>query len=107
MNNFYSVEQIPEATNLDATLNIRQYKLDLMSTNLEIKSKYPELTQKQTAQQLEYSDFTMKRHKDQIKMPSPDNRKNAQRKTMSSEEGSKNKKVENLRARMRLFLVKI
>ena len=66
-----------------------------MSTILEIKSNFPKLTQKQTAQQLEYPDFPIKRHRDQINMPSPDNRKKTQRKKMSSEEGSMIKKGGN------------
>ena len=53
-----------------------------------IKSNHPNLTQIQIAQKLEYSVSTIKRYRDQIKMPSPHNSKNER---MNTQQQSVNK----------------
>ena len=49
MNNIFSLEQISKTGNLDANLILRQYKLDLMSRFMEMKSNNPKLTQKENS----------------------------------------------------------
>ena len=71
MNNTFSLEQISKTGNLDANLILRQYKLDLMSRFMEMKSNNPKLTQKQIAKGLGYSDSTLKRYRNDINMQSP------------------------------------
>ena len=61
MNFTCSLVQISITGNLDATLILRQYKLDLLSRFMEIESHKPNLTQKDIAQQLGYSDPTIER----------------------------------------------
>ena len=46
---------------------------------MEIKSNIRKLTQKQMAQQLSFSDPTIKKYRDQINMPSPHIRKTAKK----------------------------
>ena len=71
MNNTFSLEQISKTGNLDANLILRQYKLDIMAKFMETKSNNPKLTQKQIAKSLGYSDSTVKRYRNDIKMVSP------------------------------------
>ena len=71
MNNTFSLKQISKTGNLDANLILRQYKLDIMARFMETKSNNPKLTQKQIAKSLGYSDSTVKRYRNDIKMASP------------------------------------
>ena len=71
MNNTFSLEQISKTGNLDANLILRQYKLDIMARFMEMKSNNPKLTQKQICKELGFSDSTVKRYRNDIKMPSP------------------------------------
>ena len=68
MSTFF-LEEISKTVNLDANLLLRQYKLDLMSRFMKIKSINQILTQKQIAKG--YSDSTLIRYRDDIKMRSP------------------------------------
>ena len=65
---------------------LRQNNLDLTSRFMVIKSKFSKLTQKQIAQQLGFSDTTIKRYREKINMPCPYRKKT--RKKMSSQDGS-------------------
>ena len=71
MNNTFSLEQISKTGNLDANLILRQYKLDLMSRFMEMKSNNPKFTQKQISKELGFSDSTLKRYRNDINMQSP------------------------------------
>ena len=71
MNNTFSLEQISKTGNLDANLILRQYKLDIMARFMEMKSNNPKLTQKQICKELGFSDSTVKRYRNDIKMASP------------------------------------
>ena len=51
MNNTSYLEQISETGNLDATLILRQYKLDLMSRFMALKYNNPKLRQDQIAKE--------------------------------------------------------
>ena len=56
---------------MNVTHSIEQISKDLMSRYMESKPNIPKLPQKQTAQQLVYSNSTIKRYRDQINQPSP------------------------------------
>ena len=71
MNDTFSLEQISKTGNLDANLLLRQYKLELMSRFVEIKSITPKLTQKQIAKELGFSYSTLKRYRNDIKKQRP------------------------------------
>ena len=86
--NTYSLEQIYKTRNLDASLILSQYNLDLMSLFMGIKFDIPKLTQKRLAQQLGFLNSTIKRYRDQLNMPSPCNRKITGRKKVISQNGS-------------------
>ena len=49
MNNIFSPEQPARTVNLDANLNLRQHKLDLMAPFKEIISINPKMNQKEIA----------------------------------------------------------
>ena len=89
MNNTFSLEQISKTGNLDANLILRQYKLDIMARFMETKSNNPKLTQKQIAKSLGYSDSTVKRYRNDIKMASPYRIDGLKRPRLTSIEASK------------------
>ena len=88
MNSTYSLDQLSETGSLGAHLILRHYNLGIMSRFTEIKSNHLKLTQKQIAQQLGFSNSTIKIYGDQINMPSPCNKKNTKREKMSWQDGS-------------------
>ena len=49
MNNTFSLDKISKTGNLDSNLITRQYKVDVMATFMEKKSKNPKLKQSETA----------------------------------------------------------
>ena len=69
--NTYSIDQISKTGNLDSSLILRQYELDLMAKFTEIKSNDPKLTQKRIAKQIGFSDSTLSWFREDIKMQSP------------------------------------
>ena len=71
MNNTFSLEQLCETFNLDSKLILRQYKLHLMATFMEIKAMNPRITQKETAKELGYSISSLQRHRHDINMLPP------------------------------------
>ena len=63
MNTTFCLEQISQTVNLDSNLLLRQYKLDLMAMFMEIKAIYPKMEQDQTAKELECSNSTLQRYR--------------------------------------------
>ena len=57
--------------NLDANLILRQYKLDLVSRFMEIKSVNPKLKKSEKAKEIGCSSSTLQRYRHDIKMQSP------------------------------------
>ena len=62
MNCIFSFEQISETGNFDAKLILRQYKIDLMASIMEIKSVNPKLKQDQLTKELGCSSCTLQRY---------------------------------------------
>ena len=80
--NTYSISQVSRLGNLDSKLILRQYRLDLMSRFVQIKSDNSNTTQKEITKELGFSDNTLSRYRKDTKMTSPYNstnpRKNVQ-----------------------------
>ena len=71
MNNSFSLQQIQKASNLDANLISRQYKLNLMADFMRLKYENPKMKQSQIANQLGLSSSTLQRYRNDINMLSP------------------------------------
>ena len=71
MNNSFSLQQIQKASNLDANLISRQYKLNLMADFLRVKYENPKLRQSEIANQLGYSSSTLQKYRMDVNMVSP------------------------------------
>ena len=71
MNNSFSLQQIQKASNLDANLISRQYKLNLMADFMRVKSENPKMKQCEIANQLGMSSSTVQRYRNDINMLSP------------------------------------
>ena len=71
MNNSFSLQQIQKASNLDANLISRQYKLNLMADFMRVKYENPKMKQSERANQLSLSSSTIQRYRNDIKMLSP------------------------------------
>ena len=71
MNNTFLSKQTSKTGNLDANLILRQYKPDLTSRFVAIKSFKPKLAQKEIAKELGYSDSTVGQNRNEIKKRSP------------------------------------
>ena len=71
MKNTFCLEQISRTGNLDATLILRQNKLDFMARFMELKSINPKMEQKDIAKDLGYSNCTLQRYRYDRKMQSP------------------------------------
>ena len=57
-NYYFFLEHKGITRKLDACLILRQYKINLTSRLMEMKSRNPKLTQKQMGKELSYSDST-------------------------------------------------
>ena len=66
--NISSSDMAAKSETLNSNLILRLYKQNMMLKFLEVKSKERKLTQKQKSNQLGYSDGTIKRYRDDIKM---------------------------------------
>ena len=71
MNNTFSLQQISRTGNLDSNLISRQHKLNLMAYFMPIKYENPKLRQYEIAIQLDYSNNTLQRYRNDIKKLSP------------------------------------
>ena len=58
-----------------------------MAIFTEFETNSPKLTQKEIAQQLGFSDSTIRRYRDKINMPSAYRRKSTERNKISSQDG--------------------
>ena len=71
MINSFSLQEIQKASNLDAKLIYRQYKLNLMADYMRINYENPKLKQSQLANQLGHSSSTLQRNRNDLNMLSP------------------------------------
>ena len=69
MNN-YSLNQLSRTGSLDSNLTLRQYKFDLMTRFLEMKSTNLKLFQKEIAKQIGFSDSTLSQYRKDKKLMS-------------------------------------
>ena len=73
MNITVSVEQISKTGNFDANLILKQYKPDVMSRLMKIgKTIHPKLAQLQISEELDFSESTLKRYRNDGNMQNPD-----------------------------------
>ena len=80
MNKRFSYDNIIKSRSIEPNDLIRTYKLDRCCDFMEEKFNNPKLTQKQICKQLGFSDSTIKRYRDDIKMDSPYRRNNHKKK---------------------------
>ena len=80
MNKRFSYDNIIKSQSIEPNDLIRTYKLDRCCDFMEEKYNNPRLTQKQICKQLGFSDSTIKRYRDDIKMDSPYRRNTSKKK---------------------------
>ena len=71
MNNTFSLQQTSRASNLDANLISRQYKLNLMADFMRMKYEAPKLKQFEIPKQSGYSSSILQTYTNDIDMLSP------------------------------------
>ena len=71
MNKRFSYDNMIKSKSIEPNDLIRTYKLDRCCDFMELKYNNPRMTQKQICNQLGFSDSTIKRDRDDIKMDSP------------------------------------
>ena len=71
MNKRFSYDNIIKSQSIEPSDIIRTFKLDRCCDFMEEKYNNPRLTQKQICKQLGFSDSSIKRYRDDIKMDSP------------------------------------
>ena len=64
----FTIDMAADSENLNSNSILRLYKHKMMWKFMEIKSEEPKLTQKQNSNQLGFSDSTIKRYRDDIRM---------------------------------------
>ena len=69
---------------LNSNSIMRVYKQNAILKFMKIKSNEPKLTHKEISKQLDFSDTTIKRYRDDIKIDSPYNRNICRKKTVKS-----------------------
>ena len=98
MNKRFSYDNIIKSQSIEANDLIRTYKLDRCCDFMEEKYINPRLTQKQICRQLGFSDSTIKRYRDDIKMDSPYRRNTNKKKKPNQSQNTKavtNKRSKN------------
>ena len=80
MNKRFSYDNIFKSRSIEPNNLIRTYKLDRCCDFMEQKYNNPKLIQKEICKQLGFSDSTIKRYRDDIKMDSPYRGNNHKRK---------------------------
>ena len=80
MSKSFSYDKIIKSRSIEPNDLIRTYKLDQRCDFMEEKFNNPRWTQKQVCKQLGFSDSTIKRYRDDIKMDSPYRRNNHKKK---------------------------
>ena len=102
MNKRFSYDNMLKSRSIEPSDIFRTFKLDRCCDFLEEKFKNPKLTQKQICKQLGFSDSTIKRYRDDIKMDSPYRRNNPEKKKpkqspdTTTENISKNKNTKSV-----------
>ena len=71
MSKIFSYDNMIKSKSIEPNDLIRTYKLDRCCDFMEVKFNNPKLTQKQICKQLGFSDSTIRRYRDDIKMDSP------------------------------------
>ena len=103
MNKRFSYDNIIKSQSIEPNDLIRTYKLDRCCDFMEEKYNNPRLTQKQICKQLGFSDSTIKRYRDDIKMDSPyrrnTNKKKKPKQSPSSTTTENTKSVTNKRSK--------
>ena len=84
MNKRFSYDNIIKSRSIEPNELIRTYKLDRCCDFMEEKFNNPRLPQKQICKQLGFSDSTIKRYRDDIKMDSPYRRNIHKKKNLSN-----------------------
>ena len=82
MNKRFSYDNMLKSRSIEPSDIIRTYKLDRCCDFMEEKYNNPRLTQKQICNQLGFTDRTIRRYRDDIKMDSPYRIKNNKKKTL-------------------------
>ena len=108
MNKRFSYDNMIKSKSIEPNDLIRTYKLDRCCDFMELKYNNPRMTQKEICKQLGFSDSTIKRYRDDIKMDSPyrssNNKKKKPKQTpininndntkSDSEQDNRNKRIE-------------
>ena len=81
MNKRFSYDNIIKSRSIEPSDLIRTYKLDRCCDFMEEKYNNPKLTQKEICNQLRFTDRTIRRYRDDIKMDSPYRINNHKKKT--------------------------
>ena len=71
MNKTFSLKQRSERGNPDTQLLPRQHKLGLMAQFMETETSNPGVKQKEIAKELGYSNSTLQRYRQDMKMQNP------------------------------------
>ena len=99
MNKRFSYDNMLKSRSIEPSDIIRTFKLDRCCDFMEEKYNNPRLTQKQICNQLGFTDRTIRRYRDDIKMDSPyrlnNNKKKSpkQKQSTISEDNSKNENI--------------
>ena len=99
MNKRFSYDNMNKSRSIEPSDLIRTFKLDRCCDFMEEKNNYPRLTQKENCNQLEFTDRTIRRYRDDIKMDSPYSINNNKKKTPKqkpstvTEDHSKNENI--------------
>ena len=103
MNKRFSYDNMLKSRSIEPSDIIRTFKLDRCCDFMEEKYNNPRLTQKQICKQLGFSDSTIKRYRDDIKMDSPyrrnTNKKKKPKQSPSSTTIENTKSVTNKRSK--------
>ena len=101
MNKRFSYDNMLKSRSIEPSDLIRTYKLDGCCDFMEEKYNNPKLTQKQICNQLGFTDRTIRRYRDDIKMDSPYRINNHKKKTAKqkpstvTEDHSKNENIKS------------
>ena len=114
MNKRFSYDNMLKSRSIEPSDIIRTFKLDRCCDFMEEKNNNPKLTQKESCNQLGFTDRTIKQYRDDIKMESPYRMNNNKKKKpkqppyVKTENISKsvtNKKSENNVIKVVIFLI--
>ena len=98
MNKRFSYDNMIKSRSIEPSDIIRTFKLDRCCDFMEEKYNNPRLTQKEICNRLQFTDRTIRRYRDDIKMDSPyriNNNKKKKPKQSPSSTTTENKKAKN------------